>query len=224
MVADIHLKQFGPRKNLRSSHASRSDLPRRHSSPVSDSWQRLLSLGRLTQLIFVAGLVCLFAGCAETGLDKDKGSMIARRRSAHVGPPRVHWTVKTTAYSHAETKGPHARSNAVGGTLQTGALNSASADWSRYPAGTIFYSSDTGRKYIIDDYGSALVGTDTIDLYMPTMRQMHNWGVRRIQINVLEWGDRDRSLEVLRPRARYGYIRKMVTSLEKSTERFPKRR
>lgn len=190
-----------------------------------DSRQSHFPFKRFLQLLFVAGIIYLSAGCTETGLDKNTGLTIARKKSAPVGSPRVHWTVKTTAYNHAEGgDGSHARRNAVGGILQSGALNSASADWSRYPFGTIFYSPDTGRKYIIDDYGSALVGTDTIDLYMPTMGQMHRWGVRRIQVDIVEWGDREKSLKILRPRARRGYIRKMVASLEKSTERFPKRR
>ncbi|HEY5892889.1 MAG TPA: 3D domain-containing protein [Chthoniobacterales bacterium] len=190
----------------------------------NESQRHRFPFKRFAKFLFAAALACLCAGCAETGLDKDTGLAIARRKSAPVGPPRVHWTVKTTAYNHGEAgDGGHARRNAVGGLLQSGTLNSASADWSRYPLGTIFYSPDTGRKYIIDDYGSALVGTDTIDLYMPTMGQMHNWGVRRIQVEVIKWGDRDESLKILRPRARYGYIRRMVASLEKSTERFPKR-
>ena len=52
--------------------------------------------------------------------------------------------VRTTAYTHTESGGAH---NALG---------------------TRFRIADTNEEYVIDDYGMALVGTDTIDLYKPS--------------------------------------------------------
>ena len=73
---------------------------------------------------------------------------------------------------------------------------------------------ENGRIYRVDDYGSALVGTDTIDLYVPSLREMRNWGVRHVQIEVLEMGSFAHSLETLRPRSHRGYIRRMVRDLQ----------
>src|SRR5215210_1827238 len=70
--------------------------------------------------------------------------------------------VRTTAYTHTE---PGGRKNAVGGLLNSGGARSAAADWSRFPIGTKFQILQTGEVCQIDDYGSALVGTNTIDLY-----------------------------------------------------------
>lgn len=102
----------------------------------------------------------------------------------------------------------------MGGRLSCGKVYSAAADWSRFPAGTLFRMVENGRVYRVDDYGSALVGTNTIDLYVPSLREMNNWGVRHVQIEVLEMGSFARSLATLRPRSHRGYIRRMVRDLE----------
>jgi len=36
----------------------------------------------------------------------------------------------------------------------------------------------TGQIYQIDDYGWALAGRNTIDLYCPSRSEMNEWGVR----------------------------------------------
>src|SRR6478672_6997250 len=45
-------------------------------------------------------------------------------------------------------------------------IGSAAADWSRWPVGTTFRLLSTGQIYRVDDYGWALAGRNTIDLYM----------------------------------------------------------
>ena len=45
-------------------------------------------------------------------------------------------------------------------------IGSAAADWSRWPVGTTFKVLSTGQVYKVDDYGWALAGRNTIDLYM----------------------------------------------------------
>ena len=79
---------------------------------------------------------------------------------------------------------------------------SAAADWSRWPLGTRFRIVDTDEVFQIDDYGSALIGTGTIDLYKTNRLAMRRWGVRSVDIDILEWGSTEKSLEVLAPRKR----------------------
>jgi hypothetical protein len=92
---------------------------------------------------------------------------------------------------------------------------SAASDWSRFPLGTRFRMADTNEEYIIDDYGTALVGTETIDLYKSSRLDMKRWGVRHVDIDILQWGSEVQSLKVLAPRAKHGCVRQMITALEK---------
>lgn len=119
--------------------------------------------------------------------------------------------VRTTAYTHTERGG---RRNAIGKALSGSNHMSAAADWSRFPLGTRFQIVGTQERYIIDDYGGALVGTNTIDLYKTSRRAMHLWGVRRIDIDILEWGSKQQSLKVLAPRRKNGLIRRMIAGIE----------
>src|SRR5207247_9637025 len=52
-------------------------------------------------------------------------------------------------------------------------IGSAAADWARWPAGTVFRLLSTGQNYRIEDYGWALSGRNTIDLYMANQREMN---------------------------------------------------
>jgi hypothetical protein len=98
--------------------------------------------------------------------------------------------------------------------LAAAEFNSAAADWSRFPVGTKFRIVGSDRLYVVDDYGSALVGTNTIDLYVPSRREMANWGSRRVNIELLEVGSYQQSLKILKPRSRIAYVRRMVQNLE----------
>ena len=119
--------------------------------------------------------------------------------------------VRTTAYTHSERD--HHRygaCSALGTPLKSGAINSAAADWARWPAGTRFRIKATGEVFIIDDYGFALAGTNTIDLYKPTRAKMRAWGVRRVTIEILEWGDPWKSYARMIPVKGYRHIRRML--------------
>lgn len=94
---------------------------------------------------------------------------------------------------------------------------SAASDWSRFPLGTRFRIVGTSDEYMIDDYGLALIGTNTIDLYKPSRLDMKRWGVRHVDIDILEWGSNEQSLKILTPRARHRYIRQMIAALQKKT-------
>ena len=93
-------------------------------------------------------------------------------------------------------------------------IGSAAADWSRWPAGTVFRLLSTGQNYRVEDYGWALSGRNTIDLYMANQREMNSWGAREETIEVLKWGDPQESLQFLRRHQDYRHIKRMVLELE----------
>ncbi len=86
---------------------------------------------------------------------------------------------------------------------------------STQPPRTVFRLLDTGEIYEVDDYGWALAGTNTIDLYKPTRGAMNRWGVRRVNIEVLQWGDPWRSYAVLRPRGKHGHVERMLGEIKR---------
>ncbi|MGA1539101.1 MAG: hypothetical protein ACO39C_01610 [Chthoniobacterales bacterium] len=123
--------------------------------------------------------------------------------------------VRTTAYTHSEADHiKYGRKTAAGTTLRRGEINSAAADWSRWPLGTKFHLVETGEIYEVEDYGWMLAGTNTIDLYKPTRGHMNRWGVRRVTIEILEWGDPERSHAILKPRDKHRHVKRMVRQLE----------
>ena len=91
---------------------------------------------------------------------------------------------------------------------------SAVADWSRFPLGTRFRFVGNKEEYVIDDYGTALVGTHAIDLYKRSRLEMRRWGVRHVDIDILEWGSKQQSLNVLSPRKKNGLVRRMIAGIE----------
>jgi 3D (Asp-Asp-Asp) domain-containing protein len=154
--------------------------------------------------LYLFGIACLLAGCASP-----VGGLL--------GPgalkPGKNYRVKTTAYT--------GKRNAIGQRLQHGPVISAAADWSEFPLGTRFRILENGKNYIIDDYGSAMVGTRTIDLCMPSNSAMCAWGVRWVNIEILEWGSPRASLEVLSPRKNAWYVRRMLSSLQRQSKGIP---
>ncbi len=93
-------------------------------------------------------------------------------------------------------------------------IGSAAADWSRWPVGTTFRLLSTGQIYRVDDYGWALSGRNTIDLYMANSRDMNTWGARVEPIQILRWGDPQQSLQFLQSHQDYKHIKRMVLELE----------
>ena len=168
---------------------------------VFSSFPRQMKYLHLYQL----GIVFLLAGCAQPG----PGGLLIN--APHLGKI---YRVRTTAYT--------GKRNAIGKPLQHGPVTSAASDWSEFPLGTRFRLLESGKNYIIDDYGSAMVGTRTVDLCMPGYRAMNAWGVRTVEIQIQEWGSPRRSLEVLSPREKAWYVRRMTTSLRKQSQGIPK--
>ncbi len=124
-------------------------------------------------------------------------------------------TVRTTAYTHSESDHlKYGRKTAVGTTLKRStSYTSAAADWSRYPVGTTFRIKGSKTNYVIDDYGSALVGTGTIDIYHTSKSAMNHWGVRHVDIEILKWGDYEKSRQILSQRTKYKHCRQMYAAI-----------
>ncbi len=123
--------------------------------------------------------------------------------------------VRTTAYTQSESD--HIRygaKTAIGTPLRYGIVKSAAADWARWPCGTIFRIRATGEIYQIDDYGFALSGRNTIDLYKPTPRLMREWGVRRVTIEILHWGNPWKSYRKMVCVRSYRHIRRMMNEIK----------
>src|SRR3979411_897836 len=100
-------------------------------------------------LITAGTVACLVVGCAT----QSKPTVAAGHQMRQV---------RTTAYTHTERGGSH---NAIGTYLSRRHVMTAASDWSRFPLGTRFRVVDTKEEYIIDDYGTALIGPNTIDPY-----------------------------------------------------------
>ena len=123
--------------------------------------------------------------------------------------------VRTTAYTQSESD--HLRygaRTAIGTALKYGAINSAAADWARWPCGTIFRIRATGQIFEVDDYGFALAGRNTIDLYKPSKNAMREWGVRRVTIEILKWGDPWKSYRKMICVRSYRHIRRMMNEIK----------
>jgi 3D (Asp-Asp-Asp) domain-containing protein len=146
-------------------------------------------------------LACIMASCAGTSSNRPTATANGRRISH----------VRTTAYTHTESGG---KRNALGKSLSCQGHISAAADWSRFPLGTRFQIVGTQDRYIIDDYGGALIGTNTIDLYKTSRGAVRAWGVRLVDIDILEWGSKQQSLKVLTPRKKNVLVRRMIAGIE----------
>ena len=123
--------------------------------------------------------------------------------------------VRTTAYSCGERDHLiYGSRNALGTKLQySDRIRSAAADWSVYPVGTTFSIKGLPYVYVVDDYGSALTGTGTIDIYQPTMECMKKWGRRNVELTVTRWGSLTRSAEILSQRQGYVHCREMLANI-----------
>ena len=146
---------------------------------------------------------------SSAGKPKDRHSMpvytFAERR-------RV---VRTTAYTHSECDHLiYGNKNAAGTELRySNRVRSAAADWSFYPLGTTFRIKGLPYLYVVDDYGSALTGTGTVDLYKPSKEVMNIWGRRNVELQVVQWGSFTRSAAILTKRTSFDHCRQMLANI-----------
>jgi 3D (Asp-Asp-Asp) domain-containing protein len=164
----------------------------------------VLQIPKCLNLTISVAFVCSLVGCAEQPTRVTSASTTATSNRMQ--------GVRTTAYTRTERGGRH---NAIDSSLSAKHVMSAASDWSRFPLGTRFRVVGTRDEYVIDDYGTALVGTSTIDLYKPSRLQMRQWGVRRVDIDILAWGSEEQSLKVLGPRAKHKCVKQMIAALQK---------
>lgn len=156
----------------------------------------------------------LLSNCAS---NNDFGDAKVHRPGGQVDGAR-YYKVRTTAYHHNEAD--HIRygnNNALGGDLKFGLVRSAAADWSVFPVGTVFRIKGSPELFTVDDYGSALVGTKTVDIYKPNAQMMRDWGVRNVFIEVVKQGDYKKSLQILSGRMKHAHVRAMVRNIERKT-------
>ena len=161
----------------------------------------------MTRLLIAGAAALLLSACA-TSQRTQKGIHDVAGLGGRV---EKKMKVRTTAYTHTE---PGGIKNGIGGRLRfKSPVRSAAADWSWMPLGTRFRMAGNPQQYVIEDYGSALVNRQTIDLYMPTRRMMNAWGVKFVDIEILEWGSKAMSLKLLEGRQRKKHVRTMVAQL-----------
>lgn len=146
---------------------------------------------------------------AATGKPRDKHAM-----PVYTFNERTRF-VRTTAYTCSEDDHLiYGNKNATGTPLRyTNRVRSAAADWSFYPVGTTFRIKGLPYLYVIDDYGSALTGTGTVDLYKPNKQVMNLWGRRNVEITIVQWGSFTRSAEILSQRTRHSHCAKMLANI-----------
>ena len=123
--------------------------------------------------------------------------------------------VRTTAYTCSEDDHLiYGSNNATGTQLRyTNRVRSAAADWSFYPVGTTFRIKGLPYLYVIDDYGSALAGTGTVDIYKPNKDVMNLWGRRNVELTIVQWGSFTRSAEILSQRTKFDHCRQMLANI-----------
>lgn len=161
---------------------------------------------RVVSLAALAATSLLFVGCAGRSLPAYEPPL---KRSQFM-------KVRTTAYTDTESDHlKYSNHSAAGTALQLGSVRSAAADWARWPLGTQFLLLSTGQVYEVDDYGWALAGRNTIDLYCPDRSEMNNWGLREVTIQILKWGDPKESYRLLQPRRDYAHVRRMLYEIER---------
>src|SRR5438045_6522728 len=145
----------------------------------------------LHKVIMLGALACAAASCESPGTRTTQGPQM---RPATITGARRIANVRTTAYTHTERGG---RKNAIGARLAGANVMSAAADWSHFPLGTRFQIVGSADRYVIDDYGGALIGTNTIDLYKTSRVAMRLWGVRHVHIDIIECSSKAQTLNDL---------------------------
>lgn len=127
--------------------------------------------------------------------------------------------VRTTAYTCSESDHlEYGSMNAAGTPLRyTDRVRSAAADWAVYPVGTVFRIKGMPQLFVVDDYGSALTGTNTVDIYTPTKDYMAAWGRRNVELTVVQWGSYARSAEILAKRTSFPHCAQMYAAINQMT-------
>jgi len=194
----------GPRPPLQSLFANEINLAGLTRRVMQGA---VLPMFTCRNIVCVAAAAFVLTSCAEQSKPMISSSAVHRMNK-----------VRTTAYAPGDGGG---KKNSMGQYLSGRHVMSAASDWSRFPLGTRFRIVETNQEYVIDDYGTALIGTNTIDLYKPSRLEMKRWGVRHVDIDILQWGSTEASLKVLAPRAKHPSVRRMVVALQQKKSSGP---
>lgn len=209
------------RQKLASDSSSRSDSAHSTNSGLRAKFSSATDRKVTAQVQMKTGekRVGLFQRLAESARSENSSrSSSSRTRIPHLSPlkgMKSAISVRTTAYTHSESDHlVYGRRTAVGSTLRSSTSHtSAAADWSRFPIGTTFKIVGEPTTYVIEDYGSALVGTNTIDIYRPSRSSMNRWGVRNVSIKIIKMGCFERSKNHLAKVTGYWHTRAMYNAL-----------
>lgn len=134
--------------------------------------------------------------------------------------PRTQYQkVNVMSYFGAESLPGQPPATARGTRYQSGSISSAAADWSRWPAGTLFRVLATGELYEVDDFTDDMVGTNTILLYKPPLARIPTESTHFVTIEVLRWGSPRTSIAILE-KQKSSTARKILADLK---ARYPQR-
>ncbi len=120
--------------------------------------------------------------------------------------------IYVSSYSGASSAPGGAPVTARGTRYQSGSISSASADWSRWPVGTIFRVLATGDLYEVDDFTDNVVGRNEILLYKPLRSNVTASARQYVTIEVITWGSPRKSATILE-RARSSTAKRILTEL-----------
>lgn len=168
------------------------------------------SMSPFRAIALLPALGLFFAGTPDSARAKEEAA-----KAPAGDQPLMVTTVRTTAYTHTEADHlKYGNKTALGTELRySPEYHSAAADWSRFPLGTKFRIKGYDRLFVVDDYGKALTGSRTIDIYFDTKQRMNNWGVRWVEIEVLEFGSFHESRKILASRAKHPHCLAMLASM-----------
>jgi 3D (Asp-Asp-Asp) domain-containing protein len=129
----------------------------------------------------------------------------------------IYQKVTVTSYAGAASSQGDAGITACGSRYRSGSISSAAADWSRWPAGTVFRVLATGELYEVDDYTDDIVGRNTLLLYKPSapVNSSHF-----VTIEIVRWGSPHDSAILLQSQ-RSSTAKKILAEL---LARYPQRR
>jgi 3D (Asp-Asp-Asp) domain-containing protein len=146
-------------------------------------------------------------------------SACAGTQSAYEEPlaRAVYQKVNITAYAGSVGEDGSTSATARGTRYQRGSVSSAAADWSRWPAGTLFRVLATGELYEVDDFTDDIVGKNTLLLYKPSVA---SGPPRYVTIEIIRWGSPGDSALLLKQQ-RSSTSKKILTEL---LARYPQRR
>jgi 3D (Asp-Asp-Asp) domain-containing protein len=131
-----------------------------------------------------------------------------------VSPKKKTISARITAYHAKESDHlKYKNKNAVGSILEKGQV---ATDWSVIPVNSKIKFD--GHVYVVTDYGSALCTTKhnmpVVDLFVDNKREMKQWGVKYMDIEVIEWGDWQKSKDILSSRLKYKHCRHMYENIK----------